>query len=314
MKKTSIKYFAFALAFVGFSAFFAPANASAATVFLESSRATVAVGDTVIISVKINADGTTINTVDGNVAFTSGGNDVTIREYSLANSAFGLWPRTPSLSKDGLSVSFVGGVPGGFNIEGATMFKIILQATKPGSVTIAPQNIIAYANDGNGTKLPVQLKNVVINITAKKAGTAVNDEWGSLVASDTIPPQDFIVVAGQDKTLFDGKKFVFFSAVDNETGIAYYDVSENGAPAVKTGSTYVLQNQAGDVKLVVTAYDKAGNKKTATYSSVTPSTLSMYLNGVSWSTVLIVVLVIVIGWLLYVNMKKSKKDVEPAKS
>ncbi len=103
---------------------------SAATVYLESSRSTISVGDTVIVNVKINAEGTTINTVDGSVALKAGGNNIVAEEFSLANSAFGLWPRTPSLSKDGQIISFVGGVPGGFNIEGASLFKIIFMAIK----------------------------------------------------------------------------------------------------------------------------------------------------------------------------------------
>lgn len=152
-----------------------PASASAATVFLESSRSNISVGDTVIVSVKVNAEGTTINTVDGSVAVTSGGTSVGVQEFSLANSAFGLWPRTPSLSKDGQAISFAGGVPGGFNIEGATIFKIIFQAQKEGVVNIAPQNISAYANDGKGTKVATKMKGVSIVVGPKKPGVAATD-------------------------------------------------------------------------------------------------------------------------------------------
>ncbi|HRH26295.1 MAG TPA: hypothetical protein PLF31_02395 [Candidatus Paceibacterota bacterium] len=280
---------------------FIPAFASAAVVYVEPSRTTISVGDTVILNVKINAEGTTINTVDGDIATVSGGSSVEVKEFSLANSAFGLWPRTPSLSADGKLVSFVGGVPGGFNIEGATMFKIIYEAKEAGEVTISPVNISAYANDGSGTKLPVQVRNTVITVQEKNSNEPVVDEWKAIIAQDVTPPRDFIVVPGQDASLFEGKTFVFFSAVDNETGISYYEVSENGAPAVRSGSTYVLQNQTDPVMLSVTAYDKAGNKKLATYNSEDAQA------GTPWNIVgivgaLLVLVVLVVG---YRKMKKN---------
>ena len=79
-----------------------PASASAATVYLEASRSTIAVGDTAIVAVKINADGAVLNTVDGSVSLKgSSGGKLVVQQFSLANSSFGLWPRTPSLSQDG---------------------------------------------------------------------------------------------------------------------------------------------------------------------------------------------------------------------
>jgi hypothetical protein len=274
-------------------------NASAATVYMESSRNTISVGDTVIITAKINADGTTINTVEGDITFKSGAGNIDVREFSLANSSFGLWPKTPSLSSSGQTISFVGGVPGGFNIEGATLFKIILEAKKEGSVTINPQNIVAFANDGKGTKLPVQLKSVNLKIVPKKADVSPDDEWSSLVAKDITPPEDFIVVLGQDQTLFEGKKFVYFSALDNQSGISYYEVLENDAPVVRSGSTYVLQDQKGDVKLKVTAFDKAGNKKEATYPSSKP---------ISWAGIIIVVILILVLRIVYIKWRRNKKN------
>jgi hypothetical protein len=312
-KSTNIKYALLLIVLLGFL----PVKAFAATVYLEASRTSVSVGDTVIVTAKINAGGTTINTVEGDVTLTSGGANLAVQEFSLANSAFGLWPRTPSLSKDGLTVSFVGGVPGGFNIEGATLFNIIYQVKKVGTVAIAPESIVVYANDGKGTKLPVQTKGLTLNISPAKAGSAPVSDWGSVVALDTTPPEPFIIVLGQDPSIYNGQKFAYFSAVDNQSGIAYYDVSENGAPAARSGSTYVLQDQSGNVKLAVTAYDKAGNKRTATYpampaastgSTVPSGSVGSWFAGISWLTVIIVVLIIVIAWVLYRKLRRKSKN------
>ncbi len=280
-----------------------PASASAATVYLQSSRDTVSVGDTVIVTVKINAEGVTTNTVEGDITLKSGGTSVFVKEFSLANSSFGLWPRTPSFSKDGQSISFVGGVPGGFNIEGATLFKIILEAKKEGTVTIAPQNLSVYAGDGKGTKLPVKVQELSIKVLPRKTGVALNDEWRSVVSGDTIPPEDFIIVLGQDPSLFDGKKFAFFSSLDNQSGVSYYEVSENGAAPVRSGSMYVLQNQNTDPKLDVIAFDKAGNKKSAHY----PTTKSFFA-GVSWKPIIIVVIILIVLRIVYRKLRKNRRN------
>lgn len=284
---------------------FIPSTTFAATVYLEAAKNSISVGDTAIITVKINAEAATINTVEGNISLKSAANNVVVQEFSLANSAFGLWPRTPSLSSDGKTVSFVGGVPGGFSIEGATVFKIIVEAKKEGQVTITPEAFSAFANDGKGTTIPVQGKGITLNVTAKQGSSQPDNEWQRIVASDTVPPEDFIIVLGQDKTLFDGKKFAFFSALDNQSGIDYYDVSEDGAPAVRSGSTYVLQNQDDNVKLDVVAHDKAGNKKLASYSG-------SGTEGLSWPTIIIIVIIIAIIIVALKKWKGSKNNASPA--
>lgn len=272
-----------------------PVVTNASTIFVESSKPSISVGDTAIITIKVNAEGAVLNTVEGEVLMKSiSGGSVTVQEFSLANSSFGLWPRTPSLSKEGNLVTFVAGVPGGFSIENATLFKIIVEAKKEGTITITPQNMVTYANDGKGTKVPVKQKPISIKINPSKQGVPATNEWNDIIASDVTPPEDFIIVIGQDKTLFEGKKFAFFSALDNQSGISHYEVSEDGAPVVRSGSTYVLKNQSDSVKLNVIAYDKANNKKSASYTSS-----KSLLGNISWLMVaLIVIIVLVIGYFI----------------
>ncbi len=290
----------FNIKFIIFAVLFSvlPASVSAATVYLESSRNTISVGDTAVVAVKINAEGGVLNTVDGEIGMKSLLNNVVVQEFSLSNSSFGLWPRTPSLSTDGKTVSFVGGVPGGFSIEGATLFKMIIEARKEGTVIISPQNISVFANDGAGTKMPVTMKNLAIRVVPKNPNTPVQNDWAGIVAQDAVAPESFIIVLGQDNSLFQGKKFAFFSSVDNQSGIDYYEVSENGRPAVRSGSTYVLQDQSENVTLDVVAVDKAGNKKTASLRSGK--------DGIAWPFVIVVVILGVIGKWLYRRWKNKR--------
>jgi uncharacterized protein YpmB len=293
MKKNNFKYVLLLV-----SMLIVPMSASAATVYVESSRNTISVGDTAIVAIKINADGAVLNTVDGEVAIKATKGNVSVQEFSLANSAFGLWPRTPSLSQEGHLITFVGGVPGGFSIEGATMFKVIVEAKKEGVVTISPQNLSVFSNDGKGTKLPVTMKDFNITVVAKKQGVPAQNDWASIVSQDITPPEKFIIVLGQDKNLFEGKKFAFFSAVDNQSGIDHYDVSENGGAVVKSGSTYVLQDQGDNVKLNVVAYDKAGNKQIGSYEGA-PNKIN---------TIWIVVAIVVVILVVLRFYKKSKRN------
>ncbi len=277
-----------------------PGFVSAISVQLETAKKTIAVGDTAVVTIKVSSEGVVYNTIEGNVVLNGG---VAVSEFSLANSAFGLWPRTPSLSEEGRVVSFVGGVPGGFDINGATLFKIIVQAREEGVAKITPEDFAAYVNDGKGTKVSMKGKGVELQVVKSTSATP-NDEWQNIISADKKAPEDFIVVLGQDQNLFEGKKFAFFSAIDNQSGISHYEVSENDTDAVRSGSTYVLQDQENDVELHVTAIDKAGNKKVAEFSSA-----EGFFTNVSWGFVAIVVLIILVLYVLFKRRRVNKTDV-----
>lgn len=283
-----------------------PQSVLAATTYLETTKSTMAVGDTAVLTLRVNTEGTSVNTVEGDVLIGPTDGIVEVEEFSLASSAFGLWPRTPSLSKDGKTASFVGGTPGGFNAEGAVVLKIIVKATKVGSVTVSPQNVVLFANDGNGTRMPAPGSSITLQVGPETTAPPSND-WKGILSSDTVPPEDFSIVIGHDPSVFDDKTFAFFSAIDNQSGISYYEVSEDGAPAVRSGSTYVLINQSGTATLEVTAVDKAGNRKIAQYPAAESSgevVPAVPAKSVPWPAAVGVVLLMVAIVAIYKKMKK----------
>jgi len=293
-----------------------PTFASAATIYVQASRTTLSVGDTAIVSIKIDANGGVLNAVSGTIGLKSSSATnpaLSVQQFSLGGSAFGLWPRTPSLSADGNSITFVGGVPGGFSIEGATMFNIVVTATSTGTVTITPQNISVYANDGKGTLVPSQVKGLTITVVPAKAAVAPVNDWTNLLSSDKTAPQPFIIVLGQDPSIFNGAKFAYFSAVDNVSGIDHYEVSENGGAYVRSGSTYVLQNQTSPVTLSVVAYNKAGLATLATYgissstSQFASASITVKLLAIVIALVLIAI-VFAILWFIYRKISKKKAN------
>jgi hypothetical protein len=282
---------------------FIPSMAHAASIYFETSRDTVSVGDTFIVSAKIDAQGTSINTVDGSVVLGNNNGNVVVNDFSLAKSVFSAWPATPSLSTDGNTISFVGGVPGGFNFDKAIIFNFILEADKEGDITISPKDIAVFANDGKATRVPTDFKSLTIKVLPKNDNIASENDWLNLVTSDKTSPEPFTILIGKDPSLSNGKRFAFFTAVDNQSGISYYEVSEDGKPAVRSGSTYVLQNQNENStpNLVVTAYDKAGNKTVAVYKKPVTTLFGISLNFI------IAILVIIILFFVFKRIIKVKK-------
>jgi len=300
MKKYILKYIVL-FSFIGFI----PGVASAANIYLETTKNTVSVGDIFIVSAKIDSNETSINSVEGDFVLELNNENLVVNDFSLAKSILSLWPRTPSLSNDGKTISFVGGVPGGFDLDKAILFNIILEANKEGDIKISPKNIAVFANDGKGTRVQVEVNDLEIKVLPKNEALAPNNEWSALVSSDKTNPENFDIVIGKDATLFEGKRFAFFTAVDNQSGISYYEVSENDKLAIRSGSMYVLENQGeGDINLKVTAYDKAGNKTISVYKNP-----GFMIFGFSLNFILILLAVIII-WFIFKTIKRNKKNVQ----
>lgn len=285
-----------------------PQYAHAASLSFETTKKDIAAGDTFIITAKIDTQNSTINTVEGDIVLSTLGAPFVINDFTLSNSAFTLWPRTPSLSKDGTTISFVGGVPGGLRADNATLFSIVVETSHEGDITITPKNIAVFANNGSGTRTPLVTSATTIHIDPKSEASAVDNEWQTLVRADKKAPKPFTIVLGREPSLFDGKRFVFFTATDAQSGISYYEVSENGKPAIRSGSMYVLENQddASTPVLTVTAYDKAGNATVSTYSQPRTKVFGVPL-------IVVISILVIAGLLLYKRkLKKRSKNAHMA--
>ena len=272
-----------------------PLISRAAVMFSSTESAKVGSKDVFIVHVYFNAEGDNINTVDGTIQIS--GDAAKVTELSLGGSVLPLWPNKPSLtsSKGSNLISFVGGIPGGLNQGDGLLFNIIFTSVKPGQITIQPQNIVAYKNDGLGTKVPANMKPLVVSV-AQSSNEPV-DAWRNLIAADNIPPENFSIALGQDPNSFDGKKFITFDTTDGQSGIDHYEVKEGVKDTVRSGSPYILQDQTASSIITVTAYDKAGNQRTI---SLTPST-----GKINWS--LIIIWVIILSLIIYGLQKLFRK-------
>lgn len=246
------------------------------------TQGTIQSGDTTIMNVLLDTEGKTINAIDGVITVSDDiGGDFQIKEISVAGSAFSIWPRKPSLAIEGHSIVFTGGAVDEVNDINALLFKIVIQVNKPGAVHIESSGVVGYLNDGLGTSVPFKKTNETITVLA--AGTTTTDSWKNVIAGDNIPPEKFTVLLGQDQSMFDGMKFLSFQTTDTDSGIDYYDVKEGVYEYVRTGTTYVLQNQDKVKNIIVRAHDKAGNIQIATFG--------MSKKAINWQGIIIVVLI-----------------------
>lgn len=240
-----------------------PAIALGAEIFIHSPASGLYAQDNVLVEVRLKTKGQALNTIEGLVGLQVATGQLYVRDINLGGSDVSLWPNRPSVTfyDQGASISFVGGVPGGFTKDDNLLFTIVLTATEPGAVVIAPVSVVAYAHDGQGTPVTVDMTESTITVLPERVEP--RDEWRELIMADTEPPLPFTITLGQDPSVFDGQKFVTFHTTDAQSGIDYYEVKEGDFGPVRTGTTYVLQNQLRPVPISVWAYDKAGNVQLA---------------------------------------------------
>ncbi|HRH33242.1 MAG TPA: hypothetical protein PK720_03860 [bacterium] len=300
-KKKHKYYFQIALLIL---IFFAPYFVNAATVYIETNSIEFGAEDKKILNIRLNTEGNTINALEGLVGIYSPDGPVYVRELSVGGSDFSLWPNKPSLSTDkgNISINFVGGVPSGINKKDALLFTIALTAENTGTVYIAPVSLVGFANDGLGT--PLSVKGSDLTLTVTPGQIVPKDEWKNLVSADTQPPLPFTVNIGRDPAVLDGKWFITFNATDNESGIDHYEVIEGERKSVRSGTTYVLQNQNLSEKVIVTAFDKAGNKRSALWQ--TSSLNAAFFDRMMIVITLFLLVVLVVGVIYRIRKGKIK--------
>ena len=273
-----------------------PNSASATTVFLEPEFESVAVGDTVIVDVRMDTDGKIPNAIEGEITVDQ---NVEISRISTADSVLTIWPQSPSIFEGSL-ISFVGGTPDGFNHKSGLLFKIVFLAEQEGQVTFSPKNIIAYENDGKGTQINVNVSPLSLNIKPQTEEKSKN-QWLKIITEDKNPPQNVTATFGQDSSIFEGKKIISISATDDQSGVDYFEVQEGDAPVVRSGDIYVLLDQSESSTILITAYDKAGNHSQISLKPVRAKTNYMVIIIIS------LLALTVLAGLIFLAIKRVKK-------
>ena len=257
--------------------FCAPFSAQAFNVKIAPKESRIySTGEEVALDLTIEAiAGEKINALDLSVPLPEGMRFV---RSSDTGSIISLWVDRP-FEKDG-SVALSGIAPGGFDgiidpVYASDAFKrspvfvatIFVVADNAGTYTLSPFNTRGYLHDGNGTE---------IIGTSTSAKVIVDEKTiGRPTTPDILPPLPFTITLVRDPLLYDGAPTILFSTKDNQSGLAYYEITETGMKSMRGESPYKLLGPARGV-VKVTAFDNAGNKRTESLVlSIIPRSVSL---------------------------------------
>lgn len=283
------------------SAVLLPYSVFASTLYIDTDRSDFFVGDTIQFTVRINSENKEINAVEGEILLDYLTGAASLADLNTAGSPFSLWPDKPLPSENNTSVSFVGGSPGGLISTDAIVLNILLKLQKPGQITLSPNNIEVYLNDGKGTKDNVSINALQINVLPEQSDAPSVDDWNTILSNDKIAPESFDITLGRDPSLFDNQYFISFFTTDAESGMAYYEVQEGKGTFVRAESPYVLTDQSLLNVITVKAVDKAGNERVAKFMPTAPSNMRLLF----W-IVAILIVVSAITVMLWQSIRRKK--------
>lgn len=145
-----------------------PAAAFAASIYMEAPTGPVSVGNIITIPVYLDTDTPPVNVLDGTIALPSS-SIASVTSISLAQSTFTLWPASPAVSADGKSITFTGGLPGGFTGKHQLLFTMLVKVIGLGTAVFTPANTTLYLNDGKGTPTPLTDEALSITVQSSKS-------------------------------------------------------------------------------------------------------------------------------------------------
>jgi len=245
-----------------------PFIANGAVLYLEPSQGEYYPGDTFIQEIRLDTRGEYVNAVEVHITYPA--DILEAKDFSRGSSVLSLWPEDASYGKG--TLSFIGGVPAGYQGHEGVLGKIIFRvkagesskqgASGPSGEVRFLEGSKALLNDGEGSEAKLELEHGVFRIVPAVA-PKLQDEWEEELARDNISPEPFEVKISKDPSVSGGKYFIIFSAMDKQTGIDHYEVLESWRGGIAENkdarSPYILENQALDGTIRVRAVDEAGN-------------------------------------------------------
>ncbi len=234
-----------------------------------SGKTNYHVGDSFQVVVNLDAGANSVNTISGKISVPTDYFDISSLRYGT--SIVTLWVEKPAVDSSAGQITFTGGIPGGFNSRTGQVLSFVLKAKKVGTATLSLSDAKVLLNDGQGTELknlnlPPLSVSISKALTAPTPGKISPEPQVYTPPVDNTPPEAFIPLVSRHPSIGDNSYFVSFSAVDKDSGIAYYQVKETpwllpfGAEDwVRADSPYILKYQLWPTEVTVRAFDQQGN-------------------------------------------------------
>ena len=292
IKHTTKRWLGIFLFFIFYFLLFA--SASAATLSIDPETKSVGPGDTFMATIRLDTlPDECVNAVSIELDYPPEWANASA--VSKGESLLSLWPDEPAVDREHGKVTLSGGIPAGYcgrvqgdpgrtNIIAKIIFSIPGNMIG-GKIATGPVNLpITFGsstkvllNDGFGSPAPLILHSGVYVRTLESQG--LKNEWLDIVHADNTPPDLFTIAVEHDPHTFDGKYFIVFSAIDKQSGIQHYEVTEDDprklgfaygkethASFITATSPYVLTDQSLQSRIIVRAYDHAGNIQEAVHA------------------------------------------------
>ncbi len=156
-------------------------GASAAVLTLSPPNGTFTVGSTFTVSVFLNTDGKTINTIGTTVSYPA--DKLQLVSPSTGNSIISLWTSLPHVDNQRGIVSLQGGIPGGIKVSNGIITTLTFRVKSVGTAVVKfTDDSKVLLNDGKGSDDLEQTTNGVYTLVLPPPA-------GPLIASDTHPDQ-----------------------------------------------------------------------------------------------------------------------------
>ena len=280
-----------------------PYRTDAQSISLTSGKNSYQIGENISADLVLDTAKNSINTIEGTIQVPT--EYFKISGINTGSSFLSLWPERPTVHNDG-TITFTGGVPGGFAGADGNILTVSLKAKKSGEASIAIKGATVLLNDGLATELKdVKFIALALTILPETIKEVVKPPV------DTIPPEPFTPVISQASSVANGKYFVSFSTQDKQSGISHYEVREGYmilpilSPLFFTqwqktlNPPYILNFQHWWSRVDVRAYDNAGNYREE--SVLEP------LDRQGITILYILLIIILIAIILLIFIKKSRK-------
>ncbi len=170
-----------------------PAKSDAATLGVSPSSATIRVGKTITVAVRVGSADQAMNSAEAAVTFPT--DLLQLQSISKTGSIFQFWTTEPAGSNASGRIVFSGGLPSpGFSGGGGNIIRITFLAKARGTATLSITGAKVLANDGLGTDILTSADGATYAIqTAEKTPTPapqVPDRPTPILTSSTHPDQN----------------------------------------------------------------------------------------------------------------------------
>jgi hypothetical protein len=252
-------------------------------------------GDTTtVIDVYLDPEGIPINAIEGTLGFLGGGSEhLSSVVVETGGSVLSYWPAHPEYASSDRVIRFTGGTTESFS-EKSVLFQMRVFTEKQGELTVSWLGGSAYRGDGAGTGEAISSRSLTTIVTKGEPNQI------SASSVDTKPPQFDEIEVSYDADMYEGKYFLSFHAVDDISGVVGYDVVEGRETTRADNGTYLLKDQERNTKIVIIAYDGAGNSV-----SVKAPAKYDWLSKIAFGGVCILLIVVVFLWYRRRHVKIS---------